>query len=55
MFLEVHIEHTGVEFRDVGVVTVNEVVGVFRGQSQHRRPVDKGGNDSESGACGRHV
>jgi hypothetical protein len=29
MFLEVHIVHTGVEFGDVVVITVNKVVGVF--------------------------
>jgi len=29
LFIEVHIEHTGVEFGNVGVVTVNEVVGVL--------------------------
>jgi hypothetical protein len=55
IFLDVHIVHTGVEFGDVAVVALSKVIGVFRGHSQDRCPVDKGGNNSESGACGRHV
>jgi hypothetical protein len=55
IFLEVHIVHTGIEFGDVVVVTVNKVIGVLHGHSQNRSTVDKGGNNSKSGACGRHV
>jgi hypothetical protein len=29
ILLEVHIVHTGVEFGDVAVVTLNKVVGLF--------------------------
>jgi hypothetical protein len=55
IFLEVHIVHTGVDFGDVAVIALSKVIGVFRGHSQDRCSVDNGGNNSESGACGRHV
>jgi hypothetical protein len=54
ILLGAHIIHTGVEFGNV-TVTLNKVVGVFQGQSQHRSSIDEGGNNSKSGACRRHV
>jgi hypothetical protein len=55
VFLDVRIVHTGVKFSKVIIVTLNKVVGVMHGHSQHGSSVGKGSNKSESRASGRHV
>jgi hypothetical protein len=55
VFLDVHIVHTSVKFSKVTIVTLNKIVGVLHGHSNHGSSEGEGSNKSESRASGRHV